>query len=317
MDNKEKYRALCKAEPSIPIFSKDWWLDAVAGEENWDVVLVEKGGKIVASLPYVLKKRSFIRYISMPLLTQTAGVWMNYPEGQKYVNKLAFEREVCKEVINKLPSVAAFNQNFHYSFTNWLPFYWQGFSQTIRYTYVLENIKDQQQLFSRFKENIRREIRKAEKKVTIYTSDSVEDFFIINKKTFDRQNRQMPYDLEFVKKIDAACAKENCRKIFFASDENNHVHGAIYLIWDSQSAFYLMGGGDPILRTSGATSLLMWEAIKFASTVTDKFDFEGSMVQPIEHFFSSFGGEQKPYFNISKTNSILLKIRNGLKEVLK
>ncbi|WNS74824.1 GNAT family N-acetyltransferase [Bacillus sp. DTU_2020_1000418_1_SI_GHA_SEK_038] len=317
MNNKDKYRELCKVEPMIPIFSKDWWLDAVAGEENWDVVLIEKGDDIVASLPYVIKKKFFLRYISMPKLTQTAGIWMKYPDGQKYANKISFEREVCKEIIEKLPSVDAFSQNFHYSFTNWLPFYWEGFNQTTFYTYILENLKDHQKLFTQFKENIRREIRKAEKKVKVYNSDSIEDFFLMVKKTFDRQNQPIPYDLELLRKIDAACTKEKCRKIFFAADEGNQVHSAIFIIWDSQSAYYLMGGGDPELRNSGATSLLMWEAIKFSSTVTANFNFEGSMIQSIERFFSAFGAIQKPYFHISKTNSAVIKIHTAWKELLK
>jgi hypothetical protein len=44
MANKQKYRKFCKKEKNIPVFSKDWWLDAVCGEENWDVAIVEKGG---------------------------------------------------------------------------------------------------------------------------------------------------------------------------------------------------------------------------------------------------------------------------------
>ncbi|MDI2587657.1 GNAT family N-acetyltransferase [Psychrobacillus sp. NEAU-3TGS] len=176
---------------------------------------------------------------------------------------------------------------------------------------------DENKIFSAFKENIRREIRKAEKNVHVYIGDSIEEFYNINKLTFERQGQQIPYNFEFLKKIDEACSKEKCRKIFFASDEQNRIHSAIYIIWDEQSAYYLMGGGDPALRNSGATSLLIWEAIKFSATVTNSFDFEGSMIQPIERFFSAFGAVQKNYFNISKNNSKLLKIRNSISEVLK
>lgn len=37
--------------------------------------------------------------------------------------------------IDNLPKFDYFNMNFHYSITNWLPFYWRGFKQTTRYTY--------------------------------------------------------------------------------------------------------------------------------------------------------------------------------------
>jgi hypothetical protein len=53
-----------------------------------------------------------------------------------------------------------------------------------------------------------------------------------------------------------------------------------------------MAGSDPRFRTSGAMSLLTWEAIKYAGQVTRRFDFEGSMLRPVERFFRAFGGRQ-------------------------
>ena len=33
-------------------------------------------------------------------------------------------------------------QNFHYGITDWLPFYWEGYRQTTRYTYMLKDIRN-------------------------------------------------------------------------------------------------------------------------------------------------------------------------------
>ena len=76
-----------------------------------------------------------------------------------------------------------------------------------------------------------------------------------------------------------------------------------------------MGGGNPDLRNSGAQSLCMWEAIKFASSLNLSFDFEGSMIEPIERFFRNFGAIQTPFFCIYKTNSKLIKIRKFLRRL--
>ena len=35
-------------------------------------------------------------------------------------------------------------------------------------------------------------------------------------------------------------------------------------------------------------------------TVTEKFDFEGSVVEPVERFFRGFGGTLRPYFRITR-----------------
>lgn len=313
MTNKEKYRNFCQSETSIPIFSKSWWLDSVAGN-NWDVVLVEKGNQIIASMPYIKKTRFGLTVLSQPQLTQTLGPWLR-PSNAKYARKLSQEKDLLQKLFSQLPKYAHFQQNWHYSRTNWLPVYWMGFEQTSRYTYRIEKLINIDDIWKGFEANIRTDIRKAADKegVTVRTDLSIDDFLKLNEKVFSRQGMALPYTKDLVYKIDSAAEKNKARKIFIAEDEQGQHHAAVYLIWDDDSAYYLMGGSDPELRNSGATSLCMWEAIQFASTVTKSFDFEGSMLEPVERFFRNFGAVQTPYFHISKTNSRRIKTYNFLK----
>ncbi len=217
-------------------------------------------------------------------------------------------------LIDQLPSCDYFLQNFHYSVTNWLHFHWRGFNQTTRYTYVIEDLVDMVAVWKEFLENIRCDIRKAQKQVTIKSDLDLETFLDVNALTFQRQGHALPYSRELVRRLDGVCAEHNARRIFYAQDSSGRIHAAIYIVWGENSAYYIMGGGDPELRNSGATSLCMWEAIQFAAGVTRKFDFEGSMIEPVERFFRAFGAKQVPYFSISKTNSRLplLKQAAGL-----
>ncbi len=301
---KRKYREFCKSEPTIPIFSKDWWLDATCGEEHWDVAVVERGGNIAATLPYKKKVRYGQTFLSMPQLTQTLGPWLR-PSKAKYANMLAEQKDLMTELIRQLPPFDYFAQNFHYSITNWLPFYWQGFSQTTRYTYVIEDLADMKKVWDGLLANIRTDIKKAQNRfgVEVSTDLDIDTFLDVNALTFVRQGQQLPYARELVKGLDRACAAHEARKIFFGRDKDGRIHAAIYIVWDENSAYYIMGGGDPELRASGATSLCMWEAIQFAARVTKRFDFEGSMIEPVERFFRAFGAKQVPYFSISKINS--------------
>jgi len=307
---KLKYRSFCNKEDKMPLFSKDWWLDTVCGKENWDVILVERGDTIVASLPFYLKisRKLNIRTISMPSLTQVLGPYIKYPNNQKYERRLSFEKEAMTELVDNLPSFDTFTQNFHYSITNWLPFYWRGFSQSTRYTYVLEDLSNLDLIWNNFSTKIRGKIRKAEKKVKIVSNDDIDLFYEINKKTFTRQNMRIPYSFELITELDKVLKNNGRRKILFAKDKNGLIHAGIYLVWDDSSVYYLMGGSDPQLRDSGAYSLLIWKAIEFSSTILNKFDFEGSMLESVETFFRSFGAVQKPYFKIKKTNSKVIKV---------
>ena len=187
MSNKKKYRLFCEQERTIPIFSQAWWLDAVCND-SWDVCLVEKGGEIVASMPYVIKKRYGLKLLTHPSLTQNLGPWLK-PSQAKYSKMLSQQKDLMKVLIDQLPNYDYFNQNWHYSQTNWLPFYWHGFDQTTRYTYVIEDLSDIDYIWSGLQENIRREIRKAENKlgVQVRTDLPIEDFIALNEMTFSRQ----------------------------------------------------------------------------------------------------------------------------------
>lgn len=313
LGSKAQYRALCDAEPSIPLFSQAWWLDAVA-EGCWDVALVETGGEVKASMPYVIRKRGTFTLISQPPLTQNLGPWMR-GSSAKYAKRLGEQKKAFYALIEQLPRFDYFNQNWHYNNTNWQPFYWRGFQQTTRYTYVLHELQDEKALWEGMQENIRGDIRKARRRFGLEVSSeaSLEEFRELNRKVFHRQGRILPYSEDVVERIDEACARQGCRRIFVARDCQGRGHAGVYMVWNENSAYYLLGGGDPELRNSGATSLCMWEAIQFASTVTKRFDFEGSMLERVERFFRAFGATQTPYINVSKINSRILKIREFAK----
>jgi lipid II:glycine glycyltransferase (peptidoglycan interpeptide bridge formation enzyme) len=251
----------------------------------------------VARLPYVVEKRWGLTGLTMPPLTQTLGPWLAPSEG-KLVNQLSRQKELMTSLIERLPPFDYFHQRFHYSITNWLPFYWQGFDQTTRYTYVIETLNDLDRVWAQLHERVRRNIRKAEKQLAVRTDPDIERFFDINALSYKRQGLALPYSRDIVRRLDTACAERQTRRIFFAEDAQGRIHAAKYIVWDQNSGYYLMGGADPDLRSSSADTLLMWEAIRFCATVTRKFDFEGSMIEPIERFFRAFGGAQRPYFRV-------------------
>ena len=312
--NKEKYRLFCEQQKTISIFSRAWWLDAVAGE-TWDVCLVENGEEILASMPYIKKKRYGFTLLSHPPLTQNLGPWLKSSQ-TKYSKMLSQHKDWMQALIDQLPKYDHYNQNWHYSQTNWLPFYWRGFEQTTRYTYVIDDLSDLDNIWCGLNENIRREIRKAKKRAGIVVSSElpIEDFVDLNELTFSRQDMSMPYSKAFVMGLIKQAEKHNCCKWFIGQDAESRNHAGVLIIWDQESAYYLLGGGNPDLRNSGATSLCMWEAIKFASTVTKRFDFEGSMIESVERFFRAFGAVQKPFMTVTHTPSKLLKALLYLKK---
>ncbi|HQB28381.1 MAG TPA: GNAT family N-acetyltransferase [Paludibacter sp.] len=312
MNNKNIYHELCKTEKAIPIFSKDWWLDAVCGPENWDVIVIKRGAEIAATLPYYIKRSKMFSIITMPMLTQTMGPYIKYPEYKRHEKQLSYEKEVMTELISKLPKYSYFHQNLHYSITNWLPFYWNGFSQTTRYTYVIEDLSNLENVWAQFSHAKRKNIKKAENKIKVLFDLSAKNFYENHKQTLAKQGKKIVYTFELFKKIYTAGYNHKSAKTIYAADMDGNIHAALFVVWDSQSAYDLISTIDPDYRNSGAASLLVKEIIKYVSNLTNKFDFEGSMIENVENSFRQFGAVQKPYFSVSRIDSRILRIKQGL-----
>jgi hypothetical protein len=296
--SKEIYRTICSEEENIPVFSRDWWLDAVCGD-NWKVLLSEKNGKIYAAMPLYVPCKGVV---SMPDYTQTMGIWFaSEAEGTKYTSLLEERQTVAKNFIGELASYQSFLQNFSYEFTDWLPFYWEGYSQTTRYTYILSAIKNFDKLWQGMSQQTRRNINKAQKmNIKVQSGVSIEDFLAVQASTFKRQNKKNKSSNNVLKRLLTVARERKQGEVFGGYDENGLLHAAAFVVWQSNSAYYVAGGSDSALRSSGAHSLVMWEAIQFVSQFTDKFDFEGSMISGVERFFREFGAVQTPYFSIKK-----------------
>lgn len=280
------------------IFDQPWWLDAVA-PGSWSEIVLENGDRVAARLPYVFRRRRGLSIVSQPALTQTLGPWVAPSEG-RYAQGLRAEKDCMGELIARLPPFDLFLQNFSPAVTNWLPFYWAGFSATVRYTYRIEDLSDLDAVWSGFLQNVRTDIRKASAQVEVRSDLAITGLLPLIAATFERRGLSPPYDTELLARLDRACAERGAGRSFFAVDAQEHTHAAVYLVWDDRTAYYLIGARSDDFAQSGATSLLLWEAIKFASGVTRVFDFEGSMIEPVERFFRAFGARQVPYLQVWK-----------------
>ncbi len=308
MSNKSEYRQLCESEPTIPLFSRDWWMDATCGEENWDVALVQVDGEVKGSFPYLIVRKYGQTVITMPKLSQFMGPWIKRSENVSYGKQLTSEAEVITKLIDSLPHFNYFNQNIHYSITNWLPFYWKGFHQTTQYTNIIPDLTDLDKVYADFEKDVVRRIKQAQKVLRVSTSEDITKFYEVNIHVFKKQDINVPYSFDYVKRLDSACQKKGCRRIFMARDESDQVHAVLYLVWYEESAYILMSGIDPQFKDEGAMKLLIWEAMKFSQSVTKQFDFEGSMLKPVDTRNRRFSPIQVPYSNITKANGFATKL---------
>jgi hypothetical protein len=295
MTNKDKYRRFCE-EHDTPLYLKDWWLDAVCGEQ-WEAVLGEGETPLLFAFPY--KKKYGLKVISMPMLTLGLG-----PVNDRGLTDLE------EPLLAQLPPFAMLDLFL-------LPGVNAGagsaYRLQTRHTYRLADIRNEEKVFASFASSTRQQIRKAQKQIRVTESDDVDLLYRMVSLTFKRQAKKTPYALPFVKGLTGACTLKKCGKILVASDAEGRSHGACFIAWDQEMAYYVMGGSDPKYRSGAGYSLLMWEAIRLAGRQTKSFDFCGSSIPSIARFFEGFGARRTPYLHLRKINSKALKLALALR----
>lgn len=302
MTNKERYRELCLREKTIPIFSKDWWMDAVCGEDNWDVYLVGKGMDIKASMVYSLQEKEGYRSIGRLSLTQNNGIWIKYPNGQGLIARQSYEEKIVNELCDFIESLNLnkYDQQYHYHFNNYLPFFWRYYKEVTKYTYVIEDTGNMELVRGQYSSKLKNAIRKAEKGLQIGEETDLERFYAINRMSFERQGIEIPYTYDFFKKLYDTCHERNACKLLHAADEQGNVQSVAMIVWDEMSVYYLLNGTNPNLKSFQGNDLLIDGAIEEAHKLGLKFDFEGSVIKNVNHAFREFGGVPMPYFRIYK-----------------
>lgn len=299
--NKETYDKFCESV-YVPIYSKSWWLDAVCGEDNWDVWLYYSGSEVVAAMPYYKEQRGDYKYITKALLTQNNGIIFKYSPGAKLLARQKFEEKVINaacEFIAEL-KVDVYEQQYQYSFNNWLPFFWNYYSAITRYTYVFEDTSNLDLIWDGISSKYKNKIKKGRNNASFEENLSYDKFYYEHEKIFLKQQLQAPFSYEQWKRIYDAVIENNAGKIIYAQTENKEIASVMFLIWDEQSVYQLLAGSMPEYQNLDTYDALIWEGIKIANEKGLKYDFEGSVIKRISKSFREFGAEPKPYFRIRK-----------------
>lgn len=289
-------------EAGIPIFSMDWWLDAVCGKEGWDVYLIGQGMDVKASFPYSIHEEKGKREVRRITLTQNNGIWIKYPEDQGIISRQSYEEKIVNEICDFIESLklSRYDQQYHYHYTNYLPFFWRYYKEVTKYTYVIEDTHDMDVVRSAYSSKLKNVIRKAQKNLNVQEISDLKQFYAINRMSFERQDIEIPYSYDFFEKLYAACKEHSCTKLLGAVDQEGTIQSVAMIVWDKMSVYYLLNGTDPQYKNNQGNALLIDASVREAHDLGLKFDFEGSVIRNVNHAFREFGGIPKPYFRISK-----------------
>ena len=301
---KRRYAEFCE-RVSVPIYSQPWWMDAVCGEENWDVWLHESGGLIDAAMPCYFEQREHGLYVTKPPLTQNNGIIFRHPDGAGRIARAKFEERVVNEVCDFIAGegLAVYEQQYRYTFANWLPFSWKGYEALPRYTYVIEDTSDIDAVWRGMSSGYRKNIKKGRRNGPIREGLSCEDFYREHAKVFERQGLPVPFDFDLWERLFGAVMSHGAGRTLWSEAADGGVASVLFLVWDDFSVYHLLGGTMPGFNGLETYNALTWEGVRMAGEKGLSYDFEGSMIERISKSFREFGGEPKLYFRIRKVFS--------------
>ncbi len=298
-----------KLNSRLPVFFKSWWLDAVCEGGEWHAESVSVNGSCDSVFVYFIKQKFGLRYIVMPPLTQYLGEYIFSDDKSLKISKLR-----SNFYIKSLPKTIFTSLCMSHTFKYWSPYYWNGYNQIDRYSLIISNLSDLSIVFGNFDNSKQRNIRKAGQMFRIKRGLESADFYNFFKNSLP--DHKVSYSANMFYKLVSVCRQNSAGEILYATDQNDKLSGALFMVWDSQTAYALTYAFPVEFRKLGGGDLLMYEAIKFASEMRLQFDFEGSMIKNIEQSYSRFGAEPVSYMHISKFNSHLFSFINYFKKLI-
>ena len=296
----------------LSIFHCPWWLDAAAPGAWRESVVTASDGRLRARWPYVVERRRGMTWLLAPPLTFRLGPLLMLSETRQ-TRRISEQKELLLALADQLPPHDYFSQKFDPAIDYWMPLSWRGFTQTALYSYTLDDLSDLDSIWGGFTQRVRSSINKAKRSITVQNGLPSGSLYDVVSDTLRRNGTIIGFDRETLLRVHDQCIERDRGKVFSAHNRDGDLVAALFLVWDKETAYYLLGGAGEEARRTGAPSLLLWEAIQFAATVTQKFDFEGSRIESIEDYFRSFGGRPIPYSQVERRNNraqVLLTARD-------
>lgn len=283
------------------IFVQPWWLDAVAPGQ-WAQVTAGDS-KSGARLTFQLRSSLGFTMLGNPELSPHCGPSFVLAS-EKHETRVSEVRHLTEELIAAMPRASLVRLCMTPGYFDFLPFRWAGFDVSLACTHQFADLSDIDTVWRGCSEACRRAVRKASKQLQVVDEPDIDSLLAIARMSFARQNSGLPYSQGAVRRLYESARARDSVWALAARDAEGRTHGVALFVMDAHSVYYLLGGADPALRSSGAQSLLLWEGIRRASQAGRAFDFEGSSNPEIERFFRGFGPVRQPLLLVSRAGKV-------------
>ncbi len=293
------------AASALSIFHEPWWLD-IATDGQWEAARVVHGNQVLGELPYHVTRKGIWRVCGLPPLTRTLGPAIR-PMGLDAAHELRYRMQVTSRLIEQLPPVESFSQLFDYHVKDALAFALHGFTVSARYTLQISPLCPASEVWTRMDCKTRNAIRGARKTLEVVPIDDTNQFLRFYESNLALRSRKNAYGTAIMGSLINAFVQRRAG-LLLGAYERARLVGAIGLVWDRHTMYYLISTRSPLAH-SGTISLLLWTAVQEAIRRELTFDFDGFGSTSTFHFLNGFGALLKQRLRVERMNTVYAMAR--------
>ncbi len=278
--DKKKWDACIDKAPNDLIYAYSFYLDTMA--KNWDALVLHSDEDYEVVMPLTWNKKYSIHYLYQPAFTACLGVF-------------------GKAVTSK--TVATFLKAIPVKFKYWDIYFNPGnlfklpeFSLYERMNYVLKLNDSYENLYKKYRDNIKRNIKKSEKlQLSINKNIAVTEVIKLAKEQSNNFSTLTDTDFTQFKKLFGLLYQAEKATCYGVYAKDKELLASAVFFYSHKRAYYIMAGNHPNGKTLGASHALINAFIKDHAGQNLLLDFEGSDIPSLAFFYSSFGATAEKY----------------------
>lgn len=278
--DQQKWNTCMDTADNGLIYAYSWYLDAMA--KNWDALVLNDYDAV---MPLTWNRKYGVHYLYQPFFTACLGI---------------FGKKITATIVNEFLKAVPSRFNYWDIYLNHGNFFSiPGFPLYERINYVLPLDDSYEHLSGRYRDNIKRNIKKAiQLGCTVKKDLPVADVIVLARAQSASFSPVTSEDFERFKGLYQLLNLQKKATTYGIYTSTNELVASCVFFFSHNRAYYILVGNHPNGKTIGASHALIDAFIKDHAGQNLLLDFEGSDIRNVAFFYNSFGAREEKYAGI-------------------
>lgn len=272
-----KWDACISASANGLIYAYSWYLDAMSN--HWDALVLNDYETI---MPLTWNKKYGVTYLHQPHLCASLGIF----------SKKEISKKLVVEFLNAIPLKFKY-WDFYLNHQNLFSISEYPFVIRTNFTLPLHN--SYQNIYSGYRNNLKRNIKKAEENNLIVKQDiAFAEINTLAAETMQSISNMNTTDFENFEGVFTKAKEMKCAETLGIYLKDQLLASAVFL-FSHNRWYYILVGNHAHGKTLGASHYLIDRFINLHAGENSLLDFEGSDIRNLAFFYSSYGATEEKY----------------------